>query len=129
MKDSCVRESSLVPEHFVTCREHPVLEEMVSLIITASAPLQDHTQPWGLFVARQKAFSKDDLIALKPHACEAKREGEQWLEGMEGSTWAAHVYGLLRDNLCVSPAVSLSSAISMHGAEQSVLFFECLQFC
>lgn len=102
MRVSSVREES-GPPPFVTCSEHPVLEEMVNLINTASASLLDHTQPWGLFVAKQKAFSKDDLIALKPHACEPNWEGEQWLEGMEGSTWTAHVCGLHGDNLCVSP--------------------------
>lgn len=113
----------------MTCSEHPFLKETVSLINTASMPLLDHTQPWVLFVAKHKNFSKDELISLKPHACEPKQAGEQWLKGMEGSTWAAHARCLHWNYPCVFPAVSLNSAISMCGAEQNVLFFECLQFC
>ena len=73
----------------------------MSIINMVSVPLLDHTQPWGLFVAKHKAFSKDDLTSRKPHACEPKQEGEQWLKGMEGSTWAADAHGLHWDNPCV----------------------------
>lgn len=62
-RDSSAGESNLVLQQFVTCSEYPILKEMVSLINMVSVPLLDRMQPWGLFVAKHKSFSKDDLTS------------------------------------------------------------------
>lgn len=52
------RESNLMHQQFVTCSEHPIWKEMVSLMSMASMPPPNHTQSWGLFVAKQQFFFK-----------------------------------------------------------------------
>lgn len=95
----CRKEQSHTPA--VCSEHHPIWKDMVSFMNTASMPLPNHTQSWGLFVAKHKTFSEDDLTCWKSHPYEWKQEGEQWLTGMEGSTWAADAHVLQWDNPCV----------------------------
>lgn len=57
-RDSSAGTSNLMHQQFVTCSEHPIWKEMVSLMSMASMPPPNHTQSWGLFVAKQQFFFK-----------------------------------------------------------------------